>query len=58
LAARNERKYNTAVKRLNELPKVSSQGVVSEILGGKRQLSVRQIRKLAQRFQVSPAVFV
>ncbi|HMN31252.1 MAG TPA: helix-turn-helix domain-containing protein [Caldilineaceae bacterium] len=40
------------------LPEVGSQGVVSEILRGKRELNVRQIRALAQRFGVSPAVFV
>jgi HTH-type transcriptional regulator / antitoxin HigA len=39
------------------LPEVGSQGVVSEILRGKRELNVRQIRALAQRFGVSPAVF-
>jgi HTH-type transcriptional regulator / antitoxin HigA len=37
---------------------VGSQGVVSEILSGKRDLNVRQIRSLAQRFGVSSAVFV
>lgn len=41
-----------------DLPEVGSQGVVSEILSGKRELNVRQIRALAQRFGVSPAVFV
>jgi HTH-type transcriptional regulator/antitoxin HigA len=40
------------------LPEVGSQGVVSEILRGKRQLNVRQIRALARRFHVSPAVFL
>lgn len=39
------------------LPEVGSQGVVSETLRGKRELNVRQIRALAQRFGVSPAVF-
>jgi HTH-type transcriptional regulator/antitoxin HigA len=39
------------------LSEVGSQGVVSEILSGKRELNVRQIRALAQRFGVSPAVF-
>lgn len=114
LSIRNEREYNTAVKRLNELldeigdqekhplytlldtlgtlvaayeeehypipdvsgveilrflmeehgvrqsdlPEVGSQGVVSEILNGKRELNVRQIRALAKRFKVSAAVFV
>lgn len=42
----------------SDLSEVGSQGVVSEILSGKRELNVRQIRKLAQRFKVSPAVFV
>ena len=40
-----------------ELPEIGSQGVVSEILRGKRELNVRQIRALSQRFGVSPAVF-
>ena len=44
--------------RQSDLPEVGSQGVVSEILSGKRELNVRQIRKLARRFGVSPAVFI
>jgi HTH-type transcriptional regulator/antitoxin HigA len=44
--------------RQADLPEVGSQGVVSEILSGKRELNVRQIRALAERFGVSPAVFV
>ena len=114
LTIRNERQYNTAVKRVNELldeiginekhplyslldtlgtlvhayeeehypipeatgtdvlrflmeehgltqsdlPEVGSQGVVSEILNNKRELNVRQIRALADKFNVSAAVFV
>lgn len=114
LSIRNEKEYNTAVKRLNELldeigdnekhplysfldtlgslialyeeehypipeadgagalrflmdeqgltqsdlPEIGSQGVVSEILNGKRELNVRHIRALAKRFKVSPAVFM
>jgi HTH-type transcriptional regulator / antitoxin HigA len=42
----------------SDLPEVGSQGVVSEILKGKRELNVRQIRALAKRFHVSPAVFI
>jgi HTH-type transcriptional regulator/antitoxin HigA len=42
----------------SDLPEIGSQGVVSEILRGKRELNVRQIRALAARFQVSPAVFI
>lgn len=40
------------------LKEVGTQGIVSEILSGKRELNVRQIRKLAHRFGVSPSVFV
>jgi len=42
----------------SDLPEVGSQGVVSEVLNGKRELNVRQIRALAERFKVSTAVFV
>jgi HTH-type transcriptional regulator/antitoxin HigA len=42
----------------SDLPEIGSQGVVSEILAGARELNVRQIRRLAKRFGVSPAVFV
>ena len=41
-----------------DLSEIGSQGVVSEILRGKRELNTRQIRMLAKRFGVSPAVFV
>ncbi|MEK6210686.1 MAG: transcriptional regulator [Pseudomonadota bacterium] len=44
--------------RQSDLPEIGTQGVVSEILAGKRELNTRQIRKLAKRFGVSPAVFV
>lgn len=42
----------------SDLPEIGSQGVVSEILRGKRELNVRQIKKLADRFQVPAAVFI
>ena len=42
----------------SQLPEVGSQGVVSEVLSGKRELNVRQIRELSKRFKVSPAVFL
>lgn len=42
----------------SDLPEIGSQGVVSEILNDKRELNVRQIRLLAQRFKVSSAVFL
>ncbi len=42
----------------SDLSEIGSQGVVSEILSGKRRLNVRQIKILSKRFNVSPAVFV
>ncbi|WKZ47006.1 MAG: hypothetical protein QY306_14420 [Anaerolineales bacterium] len=42
----------------SDLPEVGSQGVVSEILNGKRELNIRQIRFLAEKFKVSSAVFM
>ena len=42
----------------SDLPEIGSQGVVSEILSGKRQLNVRQLKLLSKRFKVSPVVFV
>ena len=42
----------------SDLSEVGSQGVVSDILRGKRELNLRQIRALAKRFHVSPAVFI
>ncbi|MEO0457009.1 MAG: helix-turn-helix domain-containing protein [Cyanobacteria bacterium P01_A01_bin.114] len=41
-----------------DLPELGSQGVVSELLSGKRELNLRQIQALSQRFHVSPAVFI
>jgi len=44
--------------RQSDLPEIGSQGVVSEILRGKRDLNARQIRALGERFRVSPATFL
>ena len=41
-----------------ELPEIGSQGVVSEILHGKRKLNLNQIQKLSKRFHVSPNTFI
>ena len=41
-----------------DLPEIGSQGVVSEVLRGKRELNLRQVREVAQRFDVSPAIFL
>lgn len=40
-----------------DLAEIGSQGVVSEILAGKRALNARQIGLLAQRFGVAAGVF-
>jgi HTH-type transcriptional regulator/antitoxin HigA len=37
---------------------LGSQGVASEVLGGKREINARQARALAARFGVSPASFL
>lgn len=44
--------------RQADLPEIGSQGVVSEILSGRRDLNLRQVRALAERFGVSPATFI
>jgi HTH-type transcriptional regulator/antitoxin HigA len=42
----------------SDLPGVGSQGVVSEILRGKRELNIRQIKELARLFQVPATLFI
>ncbi len=42
----------------SELPEIGSQGVVSEILKGTRNLNIRQIKKLSSKFKISPLVFI
>ena len=44
--------------RQQDLPELGSQGVVSEILSGKRRLNIRQIKDLAARFKVDPRTFI
>jgi len=41
-----------------ELHEIGSQGVVSEILTGKRELNLRQVRALSERFGVSADTFL
>lgn len=41
-----------------DMAELGSQGVVSEILSGKRELNVRQIKALSERFKVPASVFV
>ncbi len=37
---------------------IGSQSVVSDILSGKRNLNLNHVKKLANRFKVSPALFI
>ena len=41
-----------------DLPELGGPDSVSKVLERKRELTVQNIRDLANRFQVSPAVFV
>ncbi|MCP4359013.1 MAG: helix-turn-helix domain-containing protein [Chloroflexi bacterium] len=47
--------YELKQKDLSEL---GSQGVVSEILNGKRDLNLRQVKALSERFKVPPSLFI
>ena len=42
----------------SDLTDIGSQGVISEILSGKRALNLRQIKKLCKRFHVTPETFI
>lgn len=41
-----------------DLPKVATQSVISDILNGKRQFNLRQIKSLCERFNVSAETFL
>lgn len=53
-------KYLMEVHQFNQsdLHQIGSQGVISEILNGKRRLNLRQITLLSKIFNVSPATFI
>ena len=42
----------------SDLPEIGTQGVVSEILSGKRKLNVRQIRAISHRFDIPQRYFL
>lgn len=42
----------------SDLPEVATQSVISEILNGKRQFNLRQIKALCERFNVSAETFL
>ena len=43
--------------RQSDLPEIGSQGVVSEILAGKRNLNLKQVVALAERFHLPVEIF-
>jgi HTH-type transcriptional regulator / antitoxin HigA len=46
------------LKQVDLKAELGSQGVVSEILNGKREINARQARALARRFGVMPMAFI
>ncbi len=42
----------------SDLKEIGSQGIVSEILTGKRTLNIEQVKKISNKFHVSPLVFI
>jgi HTH-type transcriptional regulator/antitoxin HigA len=42
----------------SDIPEVGSQGVVSEILSGKRELNIRQVKALSDRFNLPTDAFI
>lgn len=56
----NALKYLMDLHRLNQsdLHAIGSQGVVSEILNGRRKFNLRQITLLSKLFKVNPATFI
>ena len=56
----NALKYLMELHQINQsdLYEIGSQGVISEILNGKRKLNLRQISLLAKFFNVNPATFI
>ncbi|MBB5606769.1 MULTISPECIES: type II toxin-antitoxin system HigA family antitoxin [unclassified Janthinobacterium] len=41
-----------------DLAEIGSQGVVSEVLSGKRELNIRQVKALARRFDLPVGLFI
>jgi len=47
-----------SLKQTDLAEELGGQSIVSAILNGKRELNTRQVKALAKRFEVSPAVFL
>ena len=43
---------------ISDLSEIGNAEVISEILDGKRELTIKNLQDLSSRFQVSPAIFV
>ncbi len=43
---------------MSDLPEIGSESVIRDILDGKQELTASDIRTLAERFHISPAVFI
>jgi HTH-type transcriptional regulator/antitoxin HigA len=41
----------------SELPEIGSQALVEQVLNGKKQLNLNQVKALSQRFKIDPALF-
>jgi HTH-type transcriptional regulator/antitoxin HigA len=46
------------LKQADLAGEIGSQGIVSEVLNGKRKLNARQAKALGERFGISPAAFL
>ncbi len=44
--------------RQSDLPELDSQGVVSELLSGRRDFNARQAKAMAERFGIAAAMFL
>lgn len=50
--------HEHALKQTDLAAELGGQSIVSAILSGKRELNTRQVKALAKRFKVSPAVIL
>ncbi len=46
------------LRQVDLIEEFGTQGLVSEFLSGKRELSKRQIRKLSERFKIDPSLLI
>ena len=58
VAVLSELMLANSLKQKDLIDTFGTPSIVSEVLSGKRQLTIRHIRDLSRRFRVSPAVFL